>query len=106
MAHDYASPVEVAHVLFLDIVGYSKLSMELQRKLLKQLQETVRATPDFCRARSANKLISLPTGDGMALVFFGDPEAPCRCALEIGHRTRNEPHLQLRMGIHMGPVYQ
>ncbi len=99
-------PLEIAHVLFMDIVAYSKLPMDQQRHLLEELQKTVRRTLEFARAKSADKLISLPSGDGMALVFFGDPEAPCRCALEVSQTLRNSPETKLRMGIHTGPVYR
>src|ERR1700722_3027812 len=98
-------PVEMAHVLFMDIVGYSKLLMDQQKCLLEELQKTVRGTAEFTRAKSADNLVSLPTGDGMALVFFGDPEAPCRCALEVSRALRNQSETKLRMGIHTGPVY-
>jgi serine/threonine protein kinase/tetratricopeptide (TPR) repeat protein len=99
-------PLEIAHVLFMDIVAYSKLPMDQQRNLLEELQKTVRRTLEFARAKSADKLISLPSGDGMALVFFGDPEAPCRCALEVSRDLRNHSETKLRMGIHTGPVYR
>jgi len=99
-------PLEIAHVLFMDIVAYSKLPMDHQRQLLGELQKTVRGTSEFARAKSADKLISLPSGDGMALVFFGDPEAPCRCALELSRTLRSDSETKLRMGIHTGPVYR
>ena len=98
--------VEIAHVLFMDIVAYSKLPMDHQRQTLGELQKTVRGTSEFARAKSADKLISLPSGDGMALVFFGDPEAPCRCALEVSRTLRSDSETKLRMGIHTGPVYR
>jgi len=97
---------EMAHVLFLDIVAYSRLPMEQQADVLRRLQELVRQTPEFPRAQKAHRLITLPTGDGMALVFFNDPEAPARCAVELAQAIRAEPGLQLRMGIHTGPVYR
>jgi len=99
-------PLEIAHVLFMDIVAYSKLPMDQQRHLIDELQKTVRATLEYTRAKSADKLISLPSGDGMALVFFGDPEAPCRCALEVSRTLRSHSETGLRMGIHTGPVYR
>ena len=77
-------PLEIAHVLFMDIVAYSALHMDQQQQLLQNLQEAVRSTPAFARAQANDQLIRLPTGDGMALAFFGDPEAPVRCALELG----------------------
>src|SRR5579859_1764608 len=99
-------PLEIAHVLFMDIVAYSKLPMDHQRQLIGELQKTVRGTSEFARAKYADILISLPTGDGMALVFFGDPEAPCRCALEVSQILRDHSETKLRMGIHTGPVYR
>jgi class 3 adenylate cyclase len=99
-------PVEMAHVLFMDIVGYSKLPMNQQSQLLRQLQEIVRNTEEFRRAQASEQLISLPTGDGMALVFFLDPVAPTRCALAISSELRNYPEIKLRMGVHSGPVYR
>ena len=95
---------EVAHILFIDTVGYSKLLMDQQRKLLGDLNEVVRATDCFRAADTAGKLIRLPTGDGMALVFSQDPEAPARCAVEISRTAKQRPDLPLRMGIHSGPV--
>jgi|HubBroStandDraft_6_1064221.scaffolds.fasta_scaffold00652_3 class 3 adenylate cyclase/tetratricopeptide (TPR) repeat protein len=97
---------EMAHVLFLDIVAYSRLPMEQQAGVLHRLQELVRQTPEFPRAQKTHRLITLPTGDGMALVFFNDPEAPARCAVELAQTIRAEPGLELRMGIHTGPVYR
>src|SRR5258707_2106085 len=90
----------------MDIVAYSKLPMDHQRQLIGELQKTVRLTSEFTRAKSAEKLISLPSGDGMALVCFGDREAPCRCALEVSRTLRNHSETGLRMGIHTGPVYR
>lgn len=75
--------LEIAHVLFIDIVGYSKLPINRQSELLQQLNQIVRATEQFRRAEAANKLVRLPTGDGMALAFFTSPDAPVRCAIEI-----------------------
>ena len=101
-----APQMEMAHVLFMDVVGYSKLPMDEQRKLLGLLQELVRNTPAFADAHSADKLISLPTGDGMALVFFDDPESPVWCAIEVSRALGSAPMIALRMGIHSGPVYR
>lgn len=101
-----APPMEIAHVLFTDIVGYSKLPMDEQQRQLRHLQKLVRETPAFERARSMEQLISLPTGDGMALVFFGEPEMPVRCALELSAKLRSQPEIKLRMGINSGPVYR
>jgi len=98
--------LEIAHVLFMDIVGYSRLPMDQQEKALQRLQELVRSTAEFGSAQSAGELIVLPTGDGMALVFFGDAERPVRCALELSAALRREPGFQLRIGIHSGPVYR
>jgi tetratricopeptide (TPR) repeat protein/class 3 adenylate cyclase len=99
------SQLEIAHVLFMDVVGYSKLPIDQQQSHLHTLQELVRATSDFIRAEQKNQLVRLPAGDGMALVFFGDPEAPVRCALELASALRAHSEIRLRMGIHTGPVY-
>src|SRR5881398_2193358 len=120
--------LEIAHVLFIDIVGYSKLPINRQSELLQQLNQIVRATEQFRRAEAADKLVRLPTGDGMALAFFTSPDAPVRCALEISEAVgqalppvrqsdglvqgragekRGQAGalaLQLRMGINSGPV--
>ena len=101
-----AQSLEIAHVLFMDIVGYSKLPMEQQRTLLSELQEAIRNTEAFASAQRTEKLVSLPTGDGMALVFFGDPEFPVRCAMQLSRALREHPEIKLRMGIHTGPVYR
>ena len=98
--------LEIAHVLFTDIVGYSKLPMDQQQRVLRQLQKAVRNTEEFTRAQSEDSLIRLPTGDGMALVFFGDPQAPARCAVQLARSLRATPEIELRMGIHTGPVYR
>src|SRR5271165_3053739 len=98
--------LEMAHVLFMDIVAYSKLPMDQQCARLAKLQEAVRNTAAFARALRKDMLICLPTGDGMALAFFGDPEAPVRCAVELSQALRQHPEIKLRMGIHTGPVYR
>jgi len=98
--------LEMAHVLFMDIVSYSTLPMDHQQQVLHELQEAVRNTPEFVRSLSDDRLLRLPTGDGMALVFFHDPETPVRCALELSRSLRNHPDIKLRMGIHSGPVYR
>jgi TolB-like protein len=96
--------VEIGHVLFIDVVGYSKLLINEQHEIQHQLNEVVRSTDQFRAAESENKLTKLPTGDGMALVFANNVEAPVQCALEIGRALRRYPQLKLRMGIHSGPV--
>jgi serine/threonine protein kinase len=99
--------LEMAHVLFLDIVGFSLLPMNEERQLLRDLQKFVLGTSEVARAQKKNWLISLPTGDGMALVFFGDVEAPVRCALELSRTlATSAPQISLRMGVHTGPVYR
>ena len=96
--------LEIAHVLFIDAVGYSKLLINQQRELLEELNRVVRSSNRFRAAESAGKLIRLPTGDGMALVFSESPEAPVQCALEVSGAVKDRSHLPLRMGIHSGPV--
>jgi serine/threonine-protein kinase len=96
--------LEIAHVLFMDIVGYSKLLTDRQRELSNKLNSVVRDTEQFKGADAAGKLIRLPTGDGMALAFFTNPEAPLKCAIEISQKVRNHLDLPLRMGLHSGPV--
>jgi TolB-like protein len=95
--------LEIAHILFIDTVGYSKLLINEQRQVLDDLNRIVRSTDCFRAAEASSKLIRLPTGDGMALVFSDEPEAPVKCALEITRAARNS-NLILRMGIHSGPV--
>ena len=95
---------EDGHVLFMDLVGYSGLPMDEQLNLVRKLFEIVRQTQEFQRARTDSQLICLPTGDGMALVFFQNPLAPVQCALEIADALRSHPDLKLRMGLHSGPV--
>src|SRR5690349_5827242 len=97
---------EMASVLFVDIVSYSLQPLERQTELLGRLQKVVRGTTQFQQASSAGDLISLPTGDGMALVFFRDPVSPVRCAVEIGKALGDNSQLPLRMGIHTGPVHR
>jgi TolB-like protein/class 3 adenylate cyclase/Tfp pilus assembly protein PilF len=96
--------LEIAHVLFIDIVGYSKLSISDQHAALKELNRIVRASEQFQRAEAVNRLTRIPTGDGMALAFYTSPEAPVQCAVEISRALKEHPRLQLRMGIHSGPV--
>jgi TolB-like protein/class 3 adenylate cyclase/Tfp pilus assembly protein PilF len=96
--------LEIAHVLFTDIVGYSKLPINQQRALVERLNEIVRGTDEYRAAETAGRLIKIPTGDGITLVFYHSPEAPVECALEISRALKKHPELQLRMGIHSGPV--
>ena len=96
--------LEIAHVLFIDTVGYSKLLINEQRDVLADLNRIVRGSQRFSQAESAGKLICLPTGDGMALIFSDSPESPVECAIEIARTVRDHPRLKLRMGIHSGPV--
>src|SRR6266566_3216240 len=96
--------LEIAHVLFIDIVGYSKLSINEQRAAVDELNEVVRASEQFQKAEAASRLIKIPTGDGMALVFYTSPEAPAQCSIEISRILKEHPSLQLRMGVHSGPV--
>jgi len=96
--------LEIAHVLFIDIVGYSKLSINEQRAAVDELNEVVRVSEQFQKAEAAARLIKIPTGDGMALVFYTSPEAPAQCAVEISRILKEHPRLQLRMGVHSGPV--
>jgi class 3 adenylate cyclase len=90
--------------LFIDIVSYSKLLISEQSELLSQLNNAVRGTEHFRSAEAEGRLIRLPTGDGMALVFRNSPEEPLRCALETSQALKNDPRLRVRMGIHSGPV--
>ena len=98
--------LEIGHVLFIDIVGYSKLLINEQSEVLRELNDVVRETEHFRSAEAEQRLVRLPTGDGMALVFHNSPEEPVQCALEIGQALKNRPRLQVRMGIHSGPVNQ
>jgi len=97
--------LEIAHVLFIDIVGYSKLTTDEQSETLHELNAIVRRTETAQTAEAATQLIFLPTGDGMALVFTGSEEEPVECALEIAQGLRAKPSLPVRMGIHSGPVH-
>src|SRR6266513_3699243 len=96
--------LEIAHILFIDIVGYSKLSVNQQHAAVEELNQVVRASEQFQNAEAAARLIKIPTGDGMALVFYKSPEEPVKCALEISRALKEHPKLQLRMGAHSGPV--
>lgn len=103
---DDGPSLQTAHVLFMDIVGYSKLLIDQQTESLRKLQQLVQATNEFRRAEKDQCLIRLPTGDGMALVFFGDPEAPVRCAVEVSRALKDLDGFELRMGVHSGLVYR
>src|SRR5438067_10060774 len=98
--------LEIAHVLFMDVVGYSKLLVNEQREIMQQLNQLVRKTAQFQTSEANGKLISIPSGDGMALVFFQSLEEPVQCALEISRLVKNYPRLRLRMGVHSGPIDQ
>src|SRR5436190_9900607 len=97
--------LEIAHVLFVDIVGYSKLLIDEQSEALQELNQIVRKTEAARAAEAAGQLIILPTGDGMALVFTGSVEDPVECALQISQKLCAQPSLPVRMGIHSGPVH-
>src|SRR5881398_1676424 len=92
--------LEIAHVLFLDIVGYSKLSVNEQHARVEELNEIVRLAEQFQKAEAANRILKIPTGDGMALVFYRSPEEPAQCAVEMSRVLNEHPHLQVRMGVH------
>jgi TolB-like protein/Tfp pilus assembly protein PilF len=96
--------LEIAHVLFIDIVGYSKLSIDEQHIRLGELNDIVRSSAQFQKGQSTNRLLRIPTGDGMALVFYKSPEEPAQCAIEISRTLKEHPRVQIRMGIHSGPV--
>src|SRR5215469_6382281 len=95
---------EIGHVLFIDIVGYSKLLITEQTDQMQTLREIARGTEQFKKADAEGKLLRLPTGDGGALVFRNSLEAPVLCALEISKGLKSHPELKVRMGIHSGPV--
>src|SRR5437899_6763542 len=96
--------LEIGHILFIDTVGYSKLSINDQRVVVDELTEVVRNSDQYQKAEAAGRLIKIPAGDGMALVFYTSPEAPAQCAVEISRLLKKHPRLQLRMGVHSGPV--
>src|SRR5881409_2049998 len=96
--------LEIAHLLLIDVVGYSKLLVNEQIELLQELNQIVRSTECFRAAEARGELIRVPTGDGMALIFFHSPEEPAQCALEISRALQDHPSMQLRMGVHSGPV--
>src|SRR6185437_11284156 len=96
--------LEIGHVLFVDIVGYSKLLTDEQSEALQELNQIIRNTEAVREAEAAGQLIILPTGDGMALAFTGSVDRPAECALEVSRALRAQPSLPVRMGIHSGPV--
>src|SRR5438445_1085595 len=96
--------LEIAHVLFIDVVGYSKFSINEQGAVFDELTKVVRSSDQYQKAEAAGRLIKIPTGDGMGLVFHTSPEAPAQCAVEISRALKDRPRLQLRMGVHSGPV--
>ena len=96
--------LEIGHVLFIDIVGYSKLSVNEQHARIEELNEIVRSSEQFRKAEAASRILKIPTGDGMALVFYKSPEEPAQCAFEISRALKEHPRLEIRMGIHSGPV--
>src|SRR5437899_11353199 len=96
--------LEIAHVLLIGILGYSKRSVNDQHAAVEELNQLVRRPKQFQKAEAASRLLKIPTGDGMALVFYTSPEAPAQCAVEISRALKEHSHLQLRMGIHSGPV--
>src|ERR671936_3222146 len=98
--------LEIAHLLLIDVVGYSKLLVNEQIELLQELKQLVRSTECFRAAEARGELIRVPTGDGMALAFFRSPEEPARCALEISRALQGHPSIRLRMGAHRGPTHR
>src|SRR5437868_15177454 len=96
--------LEIAHVLFMDVVGFSKLLINDQSEILEQLNQLVRETQHLCEAEAAGKLIRLSIGDGMALVFSSSPEAPVECGLDISNTLNRYRQIQLRMGVHSAPA--
>jgi TolB-like protein/class 3 adenylate cyclase/Flp pilus assembly protein TadD len=98
--------LEIAYILLIDVVGYSKQLVNEQIELLHELNQIVRSTAAFQAAESSAKLIRVPTGDGMALIFFRSPEEPARCAIEISEALKAHPEIRVRMGVHSGPINQ
>src|SRR5947209_1787781 len=96
--------LEIAHVLFIDIVGYSTRLTDEQQALVDQLNQVVRSSDEFNKAAATGRLKKIPTGDGMALIFYNSPEQPVECAVEISRVLRHHPDLPVRMGVHSGPV--
>src|SRR6266700_3849369 len=107
MADPASNPkVEIGHVLMMDVVEYSTLLITEQSQIMGELKRIVRSTARFQQAQAESKLVCLPTGDGLLLVFFNDPEVPIECAMEISAAIKSHPEVRLRMGIHSGPVNQ
>src|SRR5205085_7318347 len=102
--HSSEMKFDIGHVLFIDIVGYSKGLINEQSEALQKLKEIVRGTEQFRLAEAEGKLLRLPTGDGGALVFRNSPEAPVLCAMEISKEMKNHTKIHVRMGIQCGPV--
>ena len=100
------APLEIGHVLFMDVIGFSLLPIERQAEVLDQLQKAVASSSTFQRSSAKRQMISLPTGDGMALVFFNNPTSAATCALEVARALQNTPEVKLRMGVHTGLVYR
>ena len=98
------SELQIGHVLFLDVVGYSRLTVDDQREVVAELSKLVRSSNSFLEAEKTGKLVRVPTGDGMALVFFSTPEAPVRCATELARLLKQQSAIQVRMGMQSGPV--
>src|SRR5207302_11247453 len=96
--------LEIAHVLFLDIVGYSKLSVNEQHARVDELNGIVRLSEQFQKAEAANRILKIATGDGIALVVYKSPEEPAQCAFEISRALKDNQHMHDRRGIHSGPV--
>ena len=94
--------LEIAHVLFIDIVGYSKLSINGQHAAVEELSQIVRASEQLQRAEAADRLLKIATGDGMALVFYTSPEAPAQCAVQISRALKQHPHLKLDFFLNFG----
>src|SRR5438445_7002408 len=99
-----AKRMEIAHVLFIDIVGYSARLTDQQQALVEEVDPVVRSSDEFNKAAAAGRLMEIPTGDGMALIFYDSPEQPVECAVEISRVLKHHPDLPVRMGVHSGPV--
>ena len=98
--------VEIAHVLFCDIIGYSLLPIDQQKRAMRILQKVVKQTTDYKKADARKQLVRLPAGDGIALAFLRDAVAPARCAFEIAAKLKTYPEVRLRIGAHSGPVFR